>query len=212
MNLHAKSQLLERFSVAPHAEVLKSTIETIFGLGMMVDSAKKRAGADPHLSETGRAAHVAKIAIDTLRPLIESTAGARKAARFNADRKASLKPPTPSRDDQVGEMRRQELRTFVRGLPMAERLPFALEHPEAILDAPAALSSLPEEQFEIVLQTYIAATFSSEIAEIETLSDDLATVRAAHDLALAELRNNSGLSDAAFSKILAEVVFEVDGI
>jgi hypothetical protein len=105
MNLSAKTELLKRFSTAQHVAGLKSVVETAFALGSMVDSAKKRAADDLNLSDAGRAAHVAKIAVDTLRPLIESTAGARKASRFNADRKASLKPPTPARDDTVGEMR-----------------------------------------------------------------------------------------------------------
>jgi hypothetical protein len=212
MNLHAKSELLKRVSTAPHAEGLKSTIETIFGLGMMVDSAKKRAGDDLNLSEAGRKAHVAKIAIDNLKPLVEVTAAARKADRYNADRRANLKPPTPVRDDTVGEMRRQELRAFGRSLQMSERLAFALENPEAVLDAPAALCGLPKDQFEKVLQTYIAGKFGPEIAEIDTLDEDLSTVKAAHDLALAELRANAGMSEREFAKMVDKITFEIDGV
>jgi hypothetical protein len=212
MNLSAKTELLKRFSTAQHVAGLKSVVETAFALGSMVDSAKKRAADDLNLSDAGRAAHVAKIAVDTLRPLIESTAGARKASRFNADRKASLKPPTPARDDTVGEMRRAELRAFGRSLQISERLQFALENPEAVLDAPGALSGLPADQFEKVLQTYIAGKFGPEIAEIDTLDEDLSTVKAAHDLAMAELRSNAGISDREFSKMVEKVTFEIDGV
>jgi hypothetical protein len=212
MNSQAKTELMKRFSNAPHVAGLKSTIETIFGLGMMIDSAKKRASDDPHLSAEGRTAHVAKIAIDNVKPLLSSTAGARKMNRFNAHRREALKPPTPRPDDVVGEMRRAELRAFTHGLKMAERLPFALEYPEAILDAPAALSGLPADQFAKVRETYIAAKFGPQIAEIETLDEDLATVRAAHDLALAELRSNSGISERDFAKMVEKITFEIDGV
>jgi hypothetical protein len=212
MNLHAKTELLKRFSTVPHVEGLKSNVETIFALGLMVDSAKKRAADDLLLSEAGRKAHVAKISIDNVKPLTEATAGARKAARFNADRRAALKPPTPPRDDITGEMKRAEIRAFARSLKMAERLPFALEHPEAILDAPAALSGLPEDQFSKVREAYISAKFGPEIAEIELLDEDLATVRAAHDLALAELRSNSGMPEREFAKMVEKVTFEIDGV
>jgi hypothetical protein len=212
MNLHARIELLKRFSDAPHVDNFKSIVETSFALGAMIDSAKKRAGDDLNLSDVGRKQHVAKIAIDNIKPLIESNGAARKAARFNADRRANLKPPTPPRDDVVGEMRRAELRTFARSLKGAERLPFALEQAEAILNAPAALSGLPDEQFSKVRETYVAAKCGPEIAEIEMLDEDLSTVRAAHDLALAELRANAGLSERAFSEMVAKVTRETDGV
>jgi hypothetical protein len=178
----------------------------------MVDSAKKRAADDLNLSEAGRKAHVAKIAIDNVKPLTEATTAARKMGRFNADRRASLKPPTPPRDDLTGELRRQELRAFARSQKPAERLKFALEHPEAILDAPAALSGLPDDQFSKVRETYIAAKFGPEIAEIDILDEDLSTVMAAHDLAMNELRANAGLSEQAFAKMVEKVTFEIDGV
>jgi hypothetical protein len=191
---------------------LKSIIESSFALGEMIDSAKKRAAADLNLSEAGRAAHVSKVAQDNLLPLVQVTAAARKMDRYNADRRANLKPPVPPRDDVIGEMRRQELRAFARSLKMADRLPFALEHSEAILDAPAGLSGLPDEQFLKVRESYISAKFGPEIAEIETLDEDLATVKAAHDLALNELRANSGMSEQAFTTMVKKVTFEIDGV
>jgi hypothetical protein len=212
MNLHAKTELLKRFSTAPHVESLRSVIETAFALGVMVDSAKKRAADDLNLSEAGRKAHVAKVAQDNVRPLIEVTAAARKMTRFNADRREALKPPTPPRDDTVGEMRRAELRAFALGLKMAERLPFALKNPEAILDAPAELSGLPEGQFVKVRQTYVAAKFGPEIAEIDILDEDLSTVRAAHDLALNELRSNSGMPEREFARMVEKATRETDGV
>jgi hypothetical protein len=212
MNLHAKSELLKRFSMAPHVEGMKSTVAAIFELGLMIDSAKKHAAADLHLSDAGRVAYVAKMAVDNVPTLVQVTAAARKAGRFNTDRRANLKPTPPPRDDVVGAMERAELRTFARGLKGAERLPFAIEHAEAMLSAPAALSGLPADQFEKVKQTYIEAKFGPQIAEIEILNEDLSTVRAAHDLALAELRANAGLSEREFSKMVEKVTFEIDGV
>src|ERR1019366_2180746 len=104
MNLHAKSQLLERLSTAVHAPGYRSTIETVFALGSMIDSARHRAADDLNLSDAGRAAHVAKAAIDNVKPLIQATASARKATRWNDARRATLKPPAMVHDDQVAEM------------------------------------------------------------------------------------------------------------
>jgi hypothetical protein len=73
MNLHARIELLKRFSTAPHVDGLKSTVETVFGLGMMIDSAKKHAADDLLLSDAARQAHVAKVAIDNVRPPRMST-------------------------------------------------------------------------------------------------------------------------------------------
>jgi hypothetical protein len=212
MNLHAKTELLKRFSSAAHVDGLKSVVESAFALGSLIDSAKKRAADDLNLSDAGRSAYVARTAQDNLKPLIGVTAAARKMGRFNTERRANLKPPTPPREDVVGEMQRAELRTFARSLKAAERLLFALEHAEAILNAPAALSGLPEDQFAKVRQSYIEAKFGPEIAEIETLNEDLATVRAAHDLALNELRANAGLSEREFFKMVEKITFEIDGV
>jgi hypothetical protein len=212
MNLHAKTELLKRFSTAQHVEGLRSTVESVFALGIAIDSAKKHAADDLNLSDAGRKAYVSKVAQDNVRPLVQVTASMRKAVKYNTDRRANLKPPTPPRDDLVGEMRRAELRAFARSLKMSERLPFALKHPEAILDAPGELSGLPDEQFSKVRETYIAAKFGPEIAEIETLDEDLSTVMAAHDLALAELRANAGLSEREFAKMVDKITREIDGV
>jgi hypothetical protein len=212
MNLSAKTELLKRFSTAPHVAGLRSTVETIFHLAGMIDSAKKHAVEDPHLSDSGRKAYVAKIAQGNVKTLTELTAATRKAVRYNTERRANLKPPTPDRNDVVAAMERQELRAHAKGLKGAERLTFALDHAEAILNAPAALSGLPDEQFSKVREIYISAKFGPEIAEIETLDEDLSTTMAAHDLAMNELRSNAGLSEREFAKMVDKVTFEIDGV
>lgn len=212
MNLNAKTELLKRFSSAPHVAGLKSVVETTFALAVMIDSAKKRAADDPNLSVAGRAAYVAKVAVDNVKPLLEVTKAARKMARFNADRKVSLKPATPPRDDIVGEMKRAELRAFIRSQDLKDRFALAAGYPDAVLDAPAALSGLPQDRYEAIKQDFIRSKFGVEIAEIETLDDDLAVVRAAHDLAINELRKNAGMDEQAFSKLIADSTFEMDGI
>src|ERR1019366_6022654 len=163
MNNHAKIELLKRFSTAAHVAGFKSTVETIFHLAGMIDSAKKHAVEDPHLSDSGRKAYISKVAIDNIKTLTEVAASMRKAVKYNTDRRANLKPPVPPRDDIVGAMERAELRAFARSLKGAERFPFALEHAEAFLSTPADLSGLSADQFEKVRQTYIEAKFGPEI-------------------------------------------------
>ena len=75
-----------------------------------------------------------------------------------------------------------------------------------------AIAYLGSNQFLKVRESYISAKFGPEIAEIETLDEDLATVKAAHDLALNELRANSGMSEQAFTTMVKKVTFEIDGV
>jgi hypothetical protein len=75
MNLSAKTELLKRFSTAQHVEGLRPIVESAFALGAMVDSAKKRAAEDPHLSDSGRKAYVSKVAQDNVKSLAEATYG-----------------------------------------------------------------------------------------------------------------------------------------
>jgi hypothetical protein len=212
VNISAKSELLKRFSSAPHVDGLRSAVESTFALASMISSAKKRAADDPNLSVAGRAAYVAKVAVDNVRPLLEVTKAARKMARFNADRKGSLKPAAPLRDDIVGELKRAELRAFIRSQDLKDRFVLAAEHPEAVLDAPAALSGLPQDRYEAIRQDFIRSKFGAEVAEIELLDDDLAVAQVAHDMAIAELRENAGMSEQAFSKLTADCTLEMDGI
>ncbi len=212
MNPSAKAELLRRFSSAPHVPGLKSVVETLDALSAMIDSATRKTANDPHLSDQGRRAYVAKIAVDNIKPVVEAAKSARQAMRWNATRKEALKPPTPPRDDIVGEMKRQEIRAFVRGLTMAEKYAVASQHPEAILDAPAVLSGLPDDRYGEIRDAFIKAKFGPELAEIETLDLDLELVGAAYDLAVNELRDNAGLSEAAFAKLVDKHVHETDGI
>jgi hypothetical protein len=71
---------------------------------------------------------------------------------------------------------------------------------------------LPEDQFSKVREAYVASKFGPEIAEINILDEDLSTVRAAHDLALNELRSAAGLSERAFSEMVEKVTRETDGV
>ncbi|QBR72162.1 hypothetical protein CU048_13775 [Beijerinckiaceae bacterium] len=150
--------------------------------------------------------------MDTIRPVVERTGPARKAMRWNANRKDALRPPTPPRDDLVGELQRREIRDHIKGLPIGERLVFALEHPLAVLAMPAALSGLPEDQYQRVRDAFIAEKFGPEIAEIEVLDSDLEIVGAAYDLALGTLRDASGLSEPAFTSLVDKFVREIDGV
>jgi hypothetical protein len=73
------------------------------------------------------------------------------------------------------------------------------------------LSGLPQDRYEAIKQDFIRSKFGVEIAEIETLDSDLAVVRAAHDIAINELRENAGMGEQAFSKLVDSTTRETDG-
>ncbi len=74
------------------------------------------------------------------------------------------------------------------------------------------MSGLPQDRYDAIKQDFIRSKFGVEIAEIETLDDDLAVVRAAHDIAINELRENAGLSEPTFSKLVEHTTRETDGV
>src|SRR5206468_10929887 len=68
--------------------------------------------------------------------------------------------PPPDKTDAVGELRRAELRTYVRGLPLHERMALAQNDPEvraAVLHASPLLTGLPPEAHAALLDQAIEA-------------------------------------------------------
>jgi hypothetical protein len=129
---------------------LHADVTTAFAIADRVAERAATIRSDSKLSPAGKAAALAE-ALDAgprahLKQLSEKT----KAAIENIKaRRAGLAPQKPRDETPVGEMRRQELRAYLRGLDQAERHRVALsgdpEVEEAILFGPAALSGLSPE-------------------------------------------------------------------
>lgn len=139
---------------------------------------------DGNLSHEGRRAAAAKAWADGpaahLAQLKDRTKSELLALQ---SRRASLVPTKPSDESQIGEMRRQELRSFLRSLPLGERHQMAMsddpEITEAIIFSPAALSGLGPDAKQKVLERFIEARHGDAMRTIAAEERELENVGAA---------------------------------
>lgn len=172
---------------------LSSDIEAAFGL---VSSAKEKAAAinaDAKLSFEGRRAAIKDAlsgGIGEHMNQLKSTA----ANRLETVRgqRAALMPVQPGDTTAVGEMRRAEIRSWLRGMSDAERIRLAttttdLLIREAIAFSPAGLSGVPEDIKQSVVEAIIQGTHGPKLAELGEDEEALANVEAAVTVAAAEI-------------------------
>ncbi len=143
----------------------RETIRNMFGLSSRLEAERARLKADRNISDIGRRGKEAELAKSLIKNLAELTQPLRRAKADIAAKRAAIKVPEVDKTDVVGESKRQEIRTFIRSLPLAEKTPalegFGDAGRLAILDAPALLSGLPEDRYEHVKSTYLAGLFNA---------------------------------------------------
>lgn len=119
--------------------------------------------------------------------------------------RATLRP-TADRTDMFAEMQRQEVRTWLRSLPEADRLRIAYETTdqttrEAIAFASPALSGISDEAHANVLSLLTTDKHGAALARVNHLEEIYDTQVAAIDEAARDLHRVSGLDEREFSAI-----------
>jgi DNA mismatch repair ATPase MutS len=114
-------------------------------------------------------------------------------------RRLALKPKAPDKSYLFAEMQRQEIRTWLRSLPDAERTRAALQADEqvasAILNAPPALSGINLEIHAHVAEKELERKFGPQLREIEEREEWVGKVNAAIEVATMQFRRESGLTE-----------------
>lgn len=172
----------------------RSDIETVFGIVAGFREKAAKIGADTTLSAEGKRLAREKALKDGaaahMQQLRDRNAGALQALRTKRE---SLAPTKPSDETAIGEMRRAELRTYMRSLPPGERVQFALQSDDhmivdAVLFAPAALSGLDEQVKGRLRERVISERFGAQLRNIEADEETLSNVGAAITIAEADLQ------------------------
>jgi hypothetical protein len=122
-----------------------------------------------------------------------------------AAKRASFKIPEFDKTDAVGELKRQELRTFVRNLPSGERVAALDTLGEdgvlAVLDAPPALSGIPADRHQFVRTRYLESKFGPQLRELELVDEDNTAFEAAATMVRKELQTATDLGNSDFAAL-----------
>jgi hypothetical protein len=169
----------------------------------IVDNFKAKAAevmGDQDLSAVGKAAKIKAMASGSpLAHFKQIKAEAAKAATDISNLRQSVELKPPADTSPTAEMRRAELRAYVRSLPMNERLRFVQDNEDvavAALDSLPALSGLSGEQFEVVKQSRVERLHGARIAGIESRAEIVDAVNAAVQIASRQFAEATGLTEA----------------
>lgn len=176
---------------------LRQDVETAAKIVTNFEAKVKAVKADQNLTEAGKWDALRKeLAGGAVSHLSQLEKVNRAALASLAAQKQALMPAVKDRTNPVAEMRRAELRAFLRGLPQEDRIKQALSGDsaiiEAIVDMPAALSGLSDDLKSKAVDVYIAKTNAETIARIEADQDALENVATALTLAKMDLSKIAG--------------------
>lgn len=122
--------------------------------------------------------------------------------------RAALAKLTIDTTDVAAAILRQDMRSYLRGLSLGERMNVLSNNPDpamlaAALEAPAPLSGLTAETRERVEEAYVQANHAKTLKAMEDREEALAVVGAAAEIAAMEIRSHVGLEPHEFDSWLA---------
>lgn len=218
MNEHLFSSLVARVSKdGSYSTAMVNTLGGVLRVSNDFEATRGKISADRHLSPEGKRAKAAEAAKGAVKDLLEASKGQRWALAQVVGEKMHMKPKPVSAEDARGELRRSEIRAYVRSLPQGQRITAALELAkdddalDALLDAPAALSGLPVEQFKHLTDVFSQRHHGKRLAELEAMEKDAEVAKAGVDVVLGELKTAAGLPDHLWNEHVDAVRGEVDG-
>jgi hypothetical protein len=127
--------------------------------------------------------------------------------KLDVKRKAVAMPAFDP-NDVVGFLRRQEIRTVLRGMDEGSRAVLLASNPEFIdsmLEQPALSGAVPNQIIEAAKKERLAGLFGPQLAEIEELEKTVAEANMIADLARVDLKLHSGMDDRQFTEVVRPV-------
>lgn len=211
-------QLLQKITpTAPYAAHAREIIETASSIADRVGEEKARIAKNANLSDAGKRAELTGLVNNKfLKALVEASRPYRRAAKHISEQRAKLTLPKPDKSDLIGEVKRQEYRTYLRGLPAGERTVAALKLAEsddgalAILDVPPVLTGLTDHMASEIRSMIEKRLYGPQIEVLDQMAEDYAAVGGAVQMAEMELQKASGDSPDAFAKKLTNLKAEID--
>ncbi len=187
-------------------EHLRGVIGNLFGLSGRLANERARLSADRNISDVGRREELSKVAKSLVKNLAELSRPARVARMDFAAKRAAIKVRSLDSHDAVGELRRQEVRTYLRSLPFADRVPaldtLGDDAVLAVLDAAPSLSGLPPDRHEFIKARYLEKLFGPQMKDLESIEDDYVCVESAQQMVGRDLQAASGLGANDFAELV----------
>jgi hypothetical protein len=169
-----------------------------------LDSAKASITANPELTDVGRQKQIRDaIFRDTVPAMHRGRIELAKARQEVKTRRAAMAPPKADPADAAGAVRRQEIRTFLRGLDDRARGAFLKkskgdpEVTQAIIEQPAVLSGVGDSLRDLILSEAMEAAYSPQLAELQMLEEAISVAASAIESGREEAHAEAAAVDPA---------------
>ncbi len=217
MNAQLHTELIGRLRTeGKYSTMMLNTLSHVAKVSGEFEEKRSKISQDKHLSDVGRRAKVAELAKATVKDVLEASKMHRSVLAQVAGGRAELKPKPVASADARGELRRSEIRAYVRGLKPDQRIGAALELAAddealgALLDASPMLSGLSAEQADHLRKEYTTRHHGPRTAELDGWESDAQVVAAGTEVVLSDLKRLSGLPEIAFAEHTKAIQAEVD--
>jgi hypothetical protein len=200
-------QLIQRLSNHPLKGLLKGALEAS-------EKLTDRAAAiqnNKFLSDDGRAKESRAQLKAALRDVRDAGIPIDEMRSRLKDIRASIRPVSFDKGDLAGALARQEIRAYVRTLPLGERAALLVGEKaeamfvDAILEQPGALSGLDSNLYDRIREQRLEALHTNENFQAEELTREIAEASAALQVAKQGLQRASGMKDHEFEQLATEV-------
>lgn len=205
-------ELLTRYASHPLGAEIKSALEAAERFGERASAIK----ADRNLSAEGQTNAINAQLKSTLRDVRDFGVPLAKMRSRLDEIQATIAKPAFDKVDVAGALARQEIRSALRGMSLADRAALLVgddadpRFVDAVLEQPPLLSGTPKELYERALTQRLEGLFKAEIAEGEALDTEIAEAEAALTVAKQDLARASGLPQHEFEKVATEVYAKRD--
>jgi hypothetical protein len=202
------TEIIKRYASHP----LKGEISSALAAAELFADKASGIRADPNLSQEGRTNAVKSQLKAALRAVRDAGAAPVAEMRSRLDGiQASIKTPAIDKSDVAAALARQELRSAIRSMSLADKASLLVSDEgdprwvDAVLEQPSVLSGVPQELYEKAKLKRFETLFKTKIAEGEDLDREIEEATAALTIARQDLAVSAGLPEHEFERLATEI-------
>jgi hypothetical protein len=202
---------IDRHAAHPSTAALRKAAEACFTIAEKFAKHRDSLERDGFLTPAGKRAKLTEaLTKQFARDMRDARAPIEAAAKDIELLRGNIKPVQVDRTDVVAAMERAEIRAFIRSLPSADKIAALLNHADpkildAVLDAPAALSGVPEQHYAAAKEAREEQLFGPQLKEIEALQAVVDEASAAATIARGDLRSVTALDEREFESLVGPI-------
>jgi hypothetical protein len=184
---------LDRHAKHPAAAELKKAALNCFAIAQKFSDQRDELLQDGRYSAAGKQAQLAELRATQERLMADARAPIDSAMKGIDRLRGQIKPAPVDRTDAVAEMRRAEIRTYMRGLTdLARKGKLLSPQPDpsildSVLDMPCELSGVTAEDYALAREAREEQLHGPKLREIEALQAVVGEADAAASIARADL-------------------------